>query len=133
LPGEIWFTRSTDTGLQTHRRNKLQPETVIIFNTRDYQLAKGKCKNLTKRNQDYLASSEPSTSTTASPGYPKTMENQDSDLKSNLMMLIEDFKKHINNSLKQIRENTGKQVEALKEETQKSFKELQENTTKQVK
>ena len=48
-------------------------------------------------------------------------------------MMIEDFKKDINNSLKEIQENTGKQVEALKEETQKSLKELQENTTKQVK
>ena len=46
------------------------------------------------------------------------------------MVLIEDFKKDINNSLKEIQENTGKQVEALKEETQKSLKELQENTTK---
>ena len=48
-------------------------------------------------------------------------------------MLIESFKKDINNSLKEIQDNTGKQVEALKEETQKSLKELQENTTKQVK
>ena len=48
-------------------------------------------------------------------------------------MMIEDFKKDINNSLKEIQENTGKQLEALKEETQKSLKELQENTTKQVK
>ena len=49
------------------------------------------------------------------------------------MMLIEDFKKDINNSLKEIQENTGKQLEALKEETQKFLKELQKNTTKQVK
>ena len=48
-------------------------------------------------------------------------------------MMIEDFKKDINNSLKEIQENTGKQVEALKDETQKPLKELQENTTKQVK
>ena len=48
------------------------------------------------------------------------------------MMMIEDFKKDINNSLKEIQENTGKQLEALKEETQKTLK-LQENTTKQVK
>jgi hypothetical protein len=34
-----------------------------------------------------------------SPGYPKTTEKQDSDLKSYLMMLAEDFKKDINNSL----------------------------------
>lgn len=49
------------------------------------------------------------------------------------MLLIEDFKKDINNSLKEILENTGEQVEALKEESQKSLKALQENTTKQVK
>jgi FtsZ-binding cell division protein ZapB len=42
------------------------------------------------------------------------------DLKLYLMMLIEDFKKDINNSLKETQENTGKQVEALKEETQKN-------------
>jgi hypothetical protein len=47
------------------------------------------------------------------------------------MMMVEDFKKGINNSLKEIQENMAKQVEALKEETQKSHKELQENTTKQ--
>ena len=32
-------------------------------------------------------------------------------------MMIEAFKKDINNSLKEIQENTGKQVDALKEET----------------
>jgi hypothetical protein len=42
-------------------------------------------------------------------------------------MMIEDFKKDINNSLKEIQENTGKQLEALKEETQKPLKEVQEN------
>jgi hypothetical protein len=65
-------------------------------------MAKGKYKNLTNRNQDHLASSEPSTPTTVSPGEPNTPENQDSDLKSYLMMLVEDFKKDINNSLKEI-------------------------------
>ena len=49
------------------------------------------------------------------------------------MMMIEDLKKDINNSLKEIQENTGKQLEDLKEETQKSFKELQENTNKEGK
>ena len=48
------------------------------------------------------------------------------------MMLIEDFKKDIKNSLKEIQENTCKQVEALKEETQKFLKELQENTPTQT-
>ena len=96
-------------------------------------MAGGKHKNRSNRNQGYLASSEPNSPTIASPGYTITPEKQDSDLKSLLMMMIEDFKKDINNSLKEIQENTGKQLEALKEETQKSLKELQENTTKQVK
>ena len=46
-------------------------------------------------------------------------------------MVVEDFEKGINNTLKEIQENTAKQVEALNEETQKSLKELQ-NTAKQV-
>jgi hypothetical protein len=95
-------------------------------------MAKGKCKNLTNRNQDRSPSSEPSNPTSASPEYPNTPEKQDSNVKPYLMMLVEDFKKGINNSLKEIQENTAKQVEVLKEETQKSLKELQENTTKQV-
>jgi hypothetical protein len=85
---------------------------------------RGKGKNISNRNQGYLASSEPSSPTIASPGYPNTPEKQNSDLKSHLMMMTEDFKKDINNSLKEIQENTGKQVDALKEETQKSLKEL---------
>jgi hypothetical protein len=71
-------------------------------------MAKGKCKNLTNRNQGHSPSSEPSTPTTASTGYPNTSKKQDSDLKSYLMMVVEDFKKKINNSLKEIQENTAK-------------------------
>jgi hypothetical protein len=41
-----------------------------------------------------LTSSEPSSPTTANPGYPNTPEKQDYDLKSHLMM-IEEFKKKI--------------------------------------
>jgi hypothetical protein len=37
----------------------------------------------------------------ASPGYTTTQEKQDLDLKSLLMMLIEDFRKDISNSLKE--------------------------------
>ena len=83
----------------------------------------GKHKNISNRNQGYLASSEPSSPTTLSPGYPNTPEKQESDLKSLLMMMMEDYKKDINNYTKEIQENAGKQVEALKEETQKSLKE----------
>ena len=36
------------------------------------------------------------------PGHPNTPEKQELDLKSHLMMLIEEFKKDINNSIKEI-------------------------------
>jgi len=36
-------------------------------------------------------------------------------------MMMEDFKKDINNSLKEKQENTSKQVKVHKEETQKSL------------
>ena len=91
----------------------------------------GKHKNINNRNQGYLASSEPNSPIIASSGYNITTEKQNSDLKSLLMIMIEDFK-DINNSLKEIQENTGKQVDPLKEETQKSLKELQENKIKQA-
>ena len=95
-------------------------------------MAKDKRKNITNRNQEHWASSEPSTPTITSPGYPNTPDKQDSDLKSYLLMVVEDFRMCINNLLKEIQENTAKQVEALKEEAQQSLKELQENTAKQV-
>ena len=80
-------------------------------------MAKGKQNNLTNRNQGHSPSSECSTPTSASPGYPNTPEMQNSDLKSYLLMLVEDFEKGIKNSLKEVQENTAKQVEVLKEET----------------
>jgi predicted nucleic acid-binding Zn-ribbon protein len=49
------------------------------------------------------------------------------------MMMIEGFKKDINNSFKELEMNTGKQLEAINEKTQKSLKESQENTIKQAK
>jgi hypothetical protein len=96
-------------------------------------MVEGKPKNISNRDQGYLALSEPNSPTIANPGYTITEEKQDSDLKSLLMVLIEDFKKDINNSLKEIKENTGKQPEALKKKTQKSLKELHESTIKQAK
>jgi hypothetical protein len=84
-------------------------------------MVKGKDKNISNRNQGYLASSEPNSPTTMSSGYLNTPEKQDSDLKSHHRMMIEDFKKNINNSLKKIQENTGKKIEALKGKTQKSL------------
>jgi hypothetical protein len=50
-----------------------------------------------------LASSEPNSPTIASPRYTTTPEKQDMDLKSLLMMMMVDFKKDINKSLKEYR------------------------------
>jgi hypothetical protein len=58
-------------------------------------MARGKSKNLSNRNQEHWAISEPSTPTTMSPGYPSTLERQEVDLKSYLMMVVEDLKKGI--------------------------------------
>jgi hypothetical protein len=80
-------------------------------------MREGKCKNRSNRKQGYLASPEPNSLTVPSSGYTITGEKQDMDLKSLLMMIMEDFPKDIHNSLREIKENTGKQVEALKEET----------------
>jgi gas vesicle protein len=82
-------------------------------------MVRDKGKNISNRNQGYLAPREPSSPTTASLGYTNTPEKQDSDLKSHIMMTIEDFKKDIRDSLKELQENKSKQVEVLKEETQK--------------
>jgi hypothetical protein len=103
--------------IQTYRRDKPQSETARPANTTDNQMERVKGKNISNRNQGYVASSEPSSPTTVSPGYPNTQEKHDTDLKSYLMMLSEDFVKDINNSLKEVQENTGKQIESLKEET----------------
>jgi hypothetical protein len=65
-------------------------------------MAKGKLKNLTNRNQDHSPSPEPSTLNSASPGYPNTPKKLDPELKSYLMMMVEDIKKDFNNSLKEI-------------------------------
>jgi hypothetical protein len=80
-------------------------------------MVKAKGKNISNRNQGYLSSSESSSPKTASPRHPNTLEKQDLDLKSHLLMKIEDFKKDINNALKEIQENTDKQLEALKKAT----------------
>jgi hypothetical protein len=64
-------------------------------------MAGSKCKNTSNRNQGYLASSEPNSPIIASSEYTITLEKQDSDLNSLLMIMIENFKKDINNSLKE--------------------------------
>jgi hypothetical protein len=68
----------------------------------------GKHNNRSHRNQGYLASSEHNSPTIASPEYTITPEKQNMDTKSLLMMMMEDYKKDINNSLKEIQGDTGK-------------------------
>jgi hypothetical protein len=72
-------------------------------------MAGGKNKN--NRNHGYLASSETNSPTIASPGYTIPPEKQDMNLKSLLRMMMEDYKKETNNSLKEIQDNTSKQVQ----------------------
>jgi chromosome segregation ATPase len=101
-------------------------------------MVKGKCKNLTNRNQDHSLSSEPSTPTSSSPGHPNTPENLDPDLKAYLMIMVDEIKKDFNNSLKEIKENTSKELQVLKEKQENPtkqvevFKEKKESTSKQV-
>ena len=44
---ESWSSRSTDTGLQAHKRDKLQPEMARPTSSRDNQMAKTKHKSPT--------------------------------------------------------------------------------------
>ena len=53
-----------------------------------------------------------------SPCYPNTPAMQDSDLKSHLIMMTENFMKDTNNSIKEIQETRGDQLKSLKEITQ---------------
>jgi hypothetical protein len=52
-------------------------------------MVRDKGKNISNRKQGYLASSEPNSPTTVSPGYSNSPEKQDSDLKSHLTIMIE--------------------------------------------
>jgi hypothetical protein len=81
-------------------------------------MAGGKHKNRSNRNQGYLATSESNFPIIASPGYIITPEKQDMDLKSLVIMMMEDYKKEINNSLKEIQENTSKQMKELNKNIQ---------------
>jgi hypothetical protein len=63
-------------------------------------MVKGKCKNLTNRNEDHSPSSEHSTPNSNCPGHPNTHKNLDLDLKEYCMMMVEEIKKDFNNSKK---------------------------------
>ena len=64
-------------GVLTHRLTgvyKPQSETERPENTTENQMARGRHKNISNRNQGYLASSESSSPTTANLGFPNTQE-----------------------------------------------------------
>lgn len=73
------FYRSADT--EAYGRVKSLSETARQANTRDNPMARGKRRNLNNRNQEYLASSEPSSPTKENTRYPNTPVKQDLDLK----------------------------------------------------
>ena len=77
-------------------------------------MAKGKCKNLTNRNQDHSPSLQCSTPTSPSPGHLNTLAKLNPDLKGYLMMMVEDIKKDFNNSLKEYRRTLLKSYKSLK-------------------
>jgi hypothetical protein len=83
-------------------------------------MAKDKCKNKSNKSQYGSTSPKPSSPTTPSLQHSNIPKEQDFDLKSYLMKMIEAFKENINNTHKEIQENTDQQVEALKGETNKS-------------
>ena len=56
--------------------DKPQSEIARPANTSDNQMPRGKGKNISNRNQGYLASSESNSHTTANPGYPNAPEKE---------------------------------------------------------
>jgi len=88
-------------------------------------MARGKHRNPSNRNQDYMASSEPNSPNKPNTEYRNTPEKQDLVSKSYLIMMLEDIKKDVKNSLRE-------QVEAYREESQKSLKEFQEIINKRA-
>ena len=95
-------------------------------------MAKGKCRNVTNRNQGNMAAAEHKSPLIASPGYPNTPKKQDLDVKSLVVMLLQEHMKDINKSLKEIQEKNDQKLEALTRETQKSLKEIQENMSQMI-
>lgn len=86
---------------QAHREDRLQSETAGPVNARDNEMVIDKLKNISNSNQCHMATSEPSSASTTSPGYANTPEKEDSQIQSP-RKIIEDVKEDINNSLKEI-------------------------------
>lgn len=65
-------------------------------NARDSQIVKGEFENIINRSQYNMAPSEPSSPTSASPGYASTPQEQGCDLKSHPLKMIQAFKEDKN-------------------------------------
>jgi hypothetical protein len=74
----------------------------------------GKNKKECNRNQGYLASSELNSPTLTRTGYTIIPEKQNMDLKSLLMMMMEDYKKDTNNPLNKYRRKQVNRWKPLK-------------------
>lgn len=85
------------SGSQDHRSDRFQSETARPANTRENQIARGKHKSISNRNQCYSALSKHNSSTTANPDTPYLKKKM--DLKSHIIMMIKDFEKVINKFL----------------------------------
>jgi hypothetical protein len=59
----------TQLNSEDHRKDRLQSDILRAGSTRDNQMAGGKHKNISNRNQGYFKSSEFNSPTIASPGY----------------------------------------------------------------
>jgi hypothetical protein len=94
---------------------------TITTDFRDYQMAKGRYKILFNTDQDQSPSSEPSTPTSPSPGLPNTAKKLEQDLKPYHMMMVEEIKKDVNNSLKEIQEKTAKELQFLKKNNKRKI------------
>ena len=62
-----------------YRRNKPLSESARPANITDNQMGRGKGKKISKKNQGWFKSLEPSSPTTTSLEYPMIPEKQDSD------------------------------------------------------
>ena len=76
-------------------------------------MAKYQHKNTINKSQGYMTRWEHNYPITTSPEYPNTTEPQESDLKYNLIKMIEAFKKEANKCLVEIQENTMKQIKEI--------------------
>lgn len=66
-------------------------------------MAKGLCNNTINKIQGNMTHSEHSYPTTARPTYPSTKEVQENDRNSNIIKMMEVFKKEVNKFFNEIK------------------------------